>query len=146
MNYSSLQRCVCLAVILLTAMVSGCRDAKPSRVKISGQVLFDGKPFKHGYIRFIPKDARQSTSKLDQEGRFSLSCFTENDGAVLGAHAVEVVVSEPISETKIRWHAPMKYANTATSGLTQEVTGPMDNVVINLKSDDKKYPYVQTVE
>ena len=122
-------------ILLLTSFLlfsSGCGDGRPSRVPVSGQVLIDGEPLKCGTITFIPAGHRASRGKLDHDGRFTLSCFGENDGAVLGKHKVEVTAFEKVKPTLMRWHAPKKYQDQATSGLSQEITGPTDNVVINL--------------
>ncbi len=76
--------------------------------------------------------ARPSGGKLDKDGRFVLECYDGNDGAVLGTHRIEVAASEPLGPTRIRWHAPKKYADFKTSGLTQEITGPDNALVIHL--------------
>lgn len=121
-----------LFVALAAIAVLGCSDGRPSRVPISGRVLIDGQPLKYGSVRFTPENARMSGGMLDSEGRFSLSCFERNDGAVSGLHRVTIAAGETLSPTKVRWHAPKKYSDLGTSGLTQEIKGPDDNLVINL--------------
>jgi hypothetical protein len=108
---------------------------RPVRVPVSGKVLIDGKPLEYGFIRFIPSNARPSGGKIDRYGRFALSCFEDNDGAVPGLHKVAVVSCEPLSETEVIWHLPKKYGECATSGLEQRIDGPTDSVVINLTWD-----------
>ena len=123
-------------------LLAGCGEQRPTRVSVSGQVLIDGEPLTFGHIRFIPKGARPSEGKLDEDGRFTLTCYDDKDGAVLGVHKIEVSASEPLSPTQIRWHAPKKYANFMTSDLQQEITGATDDVVIRLTWDGGK-PYVE---
>jgi hypothetical protein len=41
-----------------------------------------------------------------------------------------------------RWHAPKKYIDHATSGLTVEISEPTDSLVINLSWDGGK-PFVE---
>jgi hypothetical protein len=113
-------------------IVVGCSDGRPSRVPVSGKVLIDGQPLKYGFVRFLPANTRGSGGALDENGRFTLTCYDPNDGATLGVHRVEVSACEGLSATKFRWHAPKKYAAYSTSGLQQEVIGPADNLVINL--------------
>ena len=125
-----------LAIPVLVA--TGCGDGRPSRVPVSGQVLIDGKPLKYGTIKFIPTGHRASQGKLDENGRFTLSCYGNNDGAVIGKHRVEVTSFEMVKPTLMRWQAPKKYQDQATSELTQEITGPTDSVVINLTWDGGK--------
>jgi len=129
---------------LLIIAVSGCGDGRPNRLAVSGQVLIDGKPLGYGYIRLVPEGARPSGGRLNEEGRFILSCYEENDGVIPGVHRVEVDAAEPISSKKKLWHAPKKYFRYTTSGLTQEITEPTDSLVVNLTWDGGK-PFVERV-
>jgi hypothetical protein len=99
---------------------------------VAGTVLIDGKPLAHGLVRFIPNGARSSQASLDENGKFSLTCFDENDGAVLGEHVVIVDGSEYINPDTRRWHAPKMYADVQTSGLKKNVSEPTDSMVIEL--------------
>jgi hypothetical protein len=133
-----------LFAALASIAVFGCSDGRPSRVPVSGQVLIDGQPLKYGSVRFTPDNARMSGGLLDAEGRFSLSCFERNDGAVIGVHRVTIAAGETLSPTKVRWHAPKKYSDLGTSGLVQEIKDPDDSLVINLTWDGGK-PFDETV-
>lgn len=133
--------------VLLSSLlfVVGCNDGLPTRVPVSGRVLIDGQPLKCGFVRFVPADARASMGTLDADGRFKLYCFKPDDGAVLGLHRVEVSGRERIREGELRWHAPTKYASFQTSGLTQEITGPTDSVLIELSWEGGK-PFLEIDE
>jgi hypothetical protein len=96
-------------------------------------------------VRFLPTGARGSGGALDENGRFTLTCFDPNDGATVGVHRVEVSACEGLSTTKFKWHAPKKYASYATSGLQQEIKGPNDKLVINLTWDGGQ-PFVEVEE
>jgi hypothetical protein len=133
-----------LASLAVSTCFTGCGDGLPRRVPVSGKVLIDGQPLKCGFVRFIPTGARPSGGKLDAEGRFTLACFEGDDGAVPGKHRIEVAANETLSATKVRWHAPKKYNDFATSGLEQDITEPTDSVVINLSWQGGK-PFVETV-
>lgn len=130
MSWHRLTTIVGFAALLVVAI--GCSDGRPQRVPISGKVLIDSKPLTYGTIQFVPTGARASQGTIDKDGRFTLTCFGDGDGAVLGQHTVTVAGGEPISSTKIRWHAPKKYLNPQTSGLTHQVSKPDDQVTINL--------------
>jgi hypothetical protein len=125
-------------LVSLSFTAGGCGDGRPKRVPVSGQILIDGKPVKAGLVRFIPADHRASQGTLDQEGRFTLSCFDKNDGAVVGEHKLEIMAYEFVNPELMRWYAPKKYQDQQTSGVTQTVTGPTDNMVINLTWDGGK--------
>lgn len=116
----------------LLLLFAGCGDGRPQRVPVSGLVLIDGAPVTHGTIRFIPNNARASVGNLGSDGHFTLTCFDGLDGAVLGSHRIEVAASEIRGENTLRWHAPKRYADVNTSGLTAEITGPTNDLVINL--------------
>jgi hypothetical protein len=134
-----------LAIAAAVAVASGCGDGRPARVPVSGQVLIDGEPLQFGSVRFVPAGGRASYGELDKDGRFKLTCYGENDGVVLGKHRVEVAAGEPIGSTKMKWHAPKKYANFASSPLEQEINAANDSVVIKLSWDGGK-PFVEIVD
>ncbi len=52
---------------------------------------------------------------------------------MLGQHRVAVTAREQKGLKSVLWLAPKKYANSSTSGLTVEITGPRDDLEINLK-------------
>lgn len=133
-----------LLLFSLAISLIGCGDGRPTRLAVSGQVLIDGKPLSYGHVRFVPKGARPSGGRLDEQGRFTLSCYGENDGIVPGVHRVEVNAGEPLSATTIKWHAPKKYFRYTISGLEQEITDSTDSLVINLTWDGGK-PFVERV-
>ncbi|MCC7085629.1 MAG: hypothetical protein IT427_11565 [Pirellulales bacterium] len=124
-------------LICALSLAVGCGRGRPARVPVSGQVLIDGQPLKFGIVRFIPSGARASEGKLDETGHFTLSCFEDRDGAVVGLHQVEVSGVQHVNYRENRWHAPKKYKDSQTSGLTQEITGPTDSVSIQLTWDCK---------
>ncbi|HLA84137.1 MAG TPA: hypothetical protein VJL29_05040 [Thermoguttaceae bacterium] len=130
------------AAVFLTP--AGCGDGRPARIPISGQVLIDGKPLTYGAIRVFPEGARPATAQIDSDGRFTLSTFEPGDGVVPGTHQVMVFAAEILSATQQRWHAPKKYANPKTSGLTAKIDGPTDSLVIQLSWEGKK-PFVERV-
>jgi hypothetical protein len=43
-----------------------------------------------------------------------------------------------VKPTLMRWEAPKKYQDQTTSELTEEITGPTDKVIIELKWDGGK--------
>lgn len=131
-------------MLVLSLIAVGCGDGRPSRLPMSGQVLIDGEPLTFGSVQFVPTNARPSVAKLDEEGRFTLSCYGEKDGIVPGVHRVQVNAAEWISDNERKWHAPPKYFRYQTSGITQEVTETTEAVVINLTWNGKK-PFVEKV-
>lgn len=123
--------------------MSGCGDGRPTRVPVSGHVLIDGKPLTYGYVEFTIANSRPAMGNVDKDGHFFLTCFDPGDGAVIGKHRVAVVAREPINQETTKWHAPEKYADPASSGITQEITCPTDSVTINLTWDGKPGPFIE---
>ena len=141
-----LRNCSCTVVGLAfwTTLLAGCGDGRPERHKVSGQVLIDGQPLTFGTVLIVPKDERRSVGELGPDGRFTLSSYEDegSDGCVPGTHQVAVVAVEPLTPSTQRWHAPKKYIDAETSGLTCEITGPTDSLVINLSWEGGK-PFVE---
>lgn len=131
-----------LAAAAFVAATAGCGDGRPRRVPVSGQVLIDGRPLTHGYVRLMPDNARPATAQIGPDGRFTLKTFEDGDGSVVGTHPMIVAANEALGETRQRWHAPPKYADPKTSGLTATIDGPTDSLVIELTWDGGK-PFVE---
>lgn len=137
----SLKFCATVLLGLSALAFCGC-DSRPKRAVISGQVLVDGEPLTQGVVQFVPDGTRPSTGKINEDGSFTMTCYGEGDGAILGTHKVAIMGMEILSPSKIKWHAPKKYANTRTSGLTITVDGARDDVVFDLTWDGGK-PFVE---
>lgn len=122
------------------------KDSGPQLVPVEGRVLIDGKPLANGYIMFVPERGRPATGKFDQDGKFSLSTFQENDGAVAGRHRVQISGAEQLAPNKTRWHAPKKYADFNTSGLTFEIAPgqAVTEVAFDLRWDGGK-PFLEVI-
>jgi len=130
----------CLLVVTMAA--TGCGDGRPRRVLVSGQVLIDGQPLGHGFVRLLPEGGRVSVGKLNDEGRFAMSTYGRYDGVITGEHRMEIDGSEEVGAKQRKWHAPKKYAAYQTSGLVQNITEATDTLVIDLTWDGKE-PFVE---
>jgi hypothetical protein len=139
-RYGNSSRFLLLGLGVVAAL--GCGDGRPSRVPISGQVTIDGKPLAFGSVLFRPKNGRAAGGSLDANGRYVLSCFAKGDGAIVGEYSVGISGNEQLGETSQRWHAPKKYSDPATSGLTATVDEPRDDLNFDLKWDGGK-PFVE---
>jgi hypothetical protein len=121
-----------IALCSVMLLVAGCGDGRPKRVPVSGRVTIDGQPLEYGFVQVMPKGNRPASGPLDSQGRFSLTTFDEKDGCVLGKHPVAVIPNKSLNATTMKWFAPKKYNDPATSGLQLEVTGPRDDVEFKL--------------
>jgi hypothetical protein len=134
-NYGLIGGGLCLLVA-----IAGCSDGRPTRVPVAGRVMIDGQPLAKGTVRFVPEGARPSSGRLDAGGQFQLTCYDGEDGAVLGRHRVQVTASEITGGEKVVWHAPQKYADFRSSGITVDVTEPTDSVLIELSWAGERRP------
>lgn len=132
-----------LVLTALALVAVGCDDGRPDRVPVSGQVLIDGEPLTHGYVRLVHPTSRPAVGKLDADGRFTLSCYEKGDGAIRGVQQVAIDAKKPIGEDRLEWHAPKKYASATTSGIEVEITEPTDSLTINISWDGQKGPIVE---
>lgn len=133
-----LAACAALAAVLLTP--TGCGEVGPQIVPVSGTVTLDGKPLAYGHVQVLPAGWRPASGRLDGAGRFTLTTSSPNDGCAVGTHPVVVLAGESITPETMKWHAPQKYADVTTSGLTVTITGRTDDLKIELKSDGSMKP------
>jgi hypothetical protein len=133
------------ASLVALVALSGCGDGRPGRVPVSGKVVIDGEPLTSGSVVFVPEHGRQSIGNLDKDGHFVLSSYASNDGAVLGKHKIRILTLENLSETTLKYHAPKRYEDVQTSGLSEVITGPTDSVLISLtwEGDPHGKPYTE---
>jgi hypothetical protein len=134
-----------VAALVICCAVGGCGPQRPKRVPVSGTVIIDGKPLTRGTVSFVPQDARPATGEIGPDGRFTLSTFGEGDGCVPGSHTVTVFANEWLTPTQLKWHAPKEYADIETSTLKVEITGPRDDLQIELTWDGQQ-PVIELQE
>ena len=132
----------------LGSLATGCGDPNGA-ITVSGSVSYDGHPVV-GEIQFVPDIAgtRSATGTLDSSGKFRLSSFGSNDGALPGKYKVAVISrgpDKPVSaKNKGKMMAedmqgsgdeliPKKYFVAETSGLTAEVSPSSREFSFDLK-------------
>ena len=120
--------------------LAGCGSGGPKIVPVSGSVTIDGQPLTYGHVQVLPAGWRPASGRLDGSGRFVLTTTTPNDGCPVGTHPVVVLAGESLTPETMKWHAPQKYADVATSDLKVTITGPTDDLKIELKSDGSMKP------
>ena len=80
--------------IILLPLCLGCGDGRETRVPVSGMVTVDGEPLKYGSITFMPVKTPGAASRPGggslEDGRFSVSSYTANDGLLKGKYEVMV--------------------------------------------------------
>ena len=124
--------------LFVLVTIAGCGDGRPKRVKVSGIVVIDDQPLTRGFISFVPEEARSSFSLIGEDGRFTMTCYEEDDGIISGTHKVAVTCNEPLGETGMKWWAPKKYSDAQTSGLEYTIEEDTPDLRIELTWDGGK--------
>ncbi|MBW3542412.1 MAG: hypothetical protein KY476_19275 [Planctomycetes bacterium] len=132
-----------LMVALGLLLMCGCggRDPdRPATAPVTGTVTYNGKPLTEGTVTFVPQaKGNPATGQIGPNGRFTLTTYETNDGAVVGFHVVTVqVFAEGAlpgmeAETSDAPSIPAKYEDPATSDLLVEVKGEPNNIPLELK-------------
>lgn len=132
--------------LLLLVAVLGCGSGNPKTIKTTGVVTYNGKPVEGAMVSFGSTEGKRSAGgQTDANGRFTLTTFAQDDGAVPGQYTVAVSKSEitggmtedeehaavqaqkPVSQPKSVDKLPAKYKSGNTSGLKAAVTEGGEN-------------------
>ena len=107
-----------LFIILNVLFFSGCSGIEEFPLaKTSGTVTCDGKPVAKAIVFFEPLPnassavvGKQGYALTDDNGKFVVSTYGENDGAVVGTHKVRVGSSEstPKCDCSLMAEVPLK--------------------------------------
>jgi hypothetical protein len=135
---------------LVICLLSGCSGPdRPQLVPVSGMVTLDGQPVEGATVTFTPTGGRMAIAVTDAAGKFQLTTYDTNDGALIGEHRVTVAkiqttgvtvdasgLSGTVDPAQIKQvHAlPQAYSVAETSGLVQKVEWNMPEVKLQLKS------------
>lgn len=89
-------------------LLSGCRGHGYELAPVEGTVLCDGEPMSPGSLKAIiifspigetegdvtEQPGKAATSPIDANGKFVLSTFGDQDGAIVGKHRVRITIAE----------------------------------------------------
>lgn len=119
-----------LVVFALVVIAGGCQKSNRLPVyPVKGQVLYNGKPLKGVSLAFHPVDPKNDIgypahAKTDDDGRFLLTSYVENDGAPAGEYKVAFAfepesIDEGADQQKpIAFQLPDKYLRKETTDIT----------------------------
>lgn len=87
------------AAVMICLCVLGCSNQHPELRRVSGTVTYNGEPVADAAVAFYnEQSSRLATGRTDEKGRFKLSSYTKDDGALPGEHRVVVTKVEAIEE------------------------------------------------
>jgi hypothetical protein len=80
--------------MIVATVLGGCSRAPkhPPTAPVHGTVTYHGKPVEGAQVAFLCSQAggRPAIGKTDAEGRYTLSTFGVNDGALIGRHSITI--------------------------------------------------------
>jgi hypothetical protein len=142
-----------LAICSLLAVIAGCPPATPPKPKTypaSGTVLYNGNPVEGATVSFWgEKSSRPATGITDKDGKFKLSTYGANDGAVEGPQQISVTKGKAAAATAgpdlTMLNDPSKMASM---GQAQKDAAPStEKPEIPLKyADQAKSPLKETIK
>jgi len=116
--------------------VCGCGagvEGRPDLVPVTGTVMYGGNPLAGATVSFWTEKApRPATGITNAEGKFSLSMFDPNDGAMAGENVITVSKAAAVAATSAEDMDAMLNDPTKMTMLMQDQNDP------NKKSEDAK--------
>lgn len=97
----------------IVLMCVGCGPGRPPAYKTTGKVVFtNGTPVKTGTVELKSREHTvQARGTIGEDGRFVLTTYTEDDGAVAGTHDCVVVQMVMVEDLKQRNHGTYGVVN-----------------------------------
>ena len=132
------------------ALVIGCAPSGPAGPKptpVTGRVFLDDEALGFGSVVFQPaRGGQPARSEIGADGKFTLSTYSDADGALPGKHSVRVLcyatqdpknkTDKPQGDSLGESLIPVKYTKSATSGLEVLILeGGNAPVILKLVSD-----------
>ena len=141
----------CIVVSCAALLFTGCGkpedDGRPSRVRASAEVIYQGEPVSGAHVTFAPYSdtGKPAFGNTDDRGVAKLRTFELKDGAVAGEYTVTVSKMHPEDDgpapanpgmpsgvgrqtsSKVVDLLPRKYKSRETSGLAAEVVSGEKN-------------------
>jgi hypothetical protein len=84
-------------ISLIGVLIAGCSKSEFRTAPTTGIVLCEGKPVAGAFVYFEPVEdggtamvGKAAFCRTDADGKFVLTTYTSNDGAVIGKHRVRV--------------------------------------------------------
>ena len=94
------KRCALLTLLSAVVLQSGCAgDDRPKMASVTGVVTYKGAPVAGATVGFSSATSpRSATGVTDETGKYLLTTFENNDGAVLGDHKVTIFKADPAAK------------------------------------------------
>jgi hypothetical protein len=96
MRQQNWQCTVFIVSVAALVLFGGCSGVQgPATEPVTGTVSMDGKPIEGAQVVFVPSGSgRAASGTTDASGKFKLTTFNPNDGAVVGKYSVTIAKVE----------------------------------------------------
>lgn len=131
-----------VAAVVSCCTLAGCGGANtPDTGNVSGVVTYNGAPLSDVMVTFVPSNGRPASGPTDAAGKYTLSTFGTDDGAVLGEHKITITSAQadiPMPGTPEEAQAapkapfPQSYMSVETSTLTATVESGSNEINLEL--------------
>lgn len=135
-------RIVLSGILVLAAGCGQKAVEQPQTIPVTGTVTYRGKAVEGAVVSLLTEQvSHAATGTTDASGKFTLSTFSPNDGAVPGSHRATIIKLDPALQQQAGEDAnaytsrvlgkdpgrsllPAKYASVRTTVITPQVKGP----------------------
>ncbi|WP_166830959.1 hypothetical protein [Thalassoroseus pseudoceratinae] len=133
-----------LVIMGFVMTVTGCGGSgdQKSTAEVTGTVTFNGQPVTGGTLTFVPQASsdnptpgKPASGKIQSDGTFTLSTYEEEDGAVIGKHAISYGAPAAESSAATDGHgeaAQSPYAGLKPNPATVEIESGSNEIEIKL--------------
>ncbi len=151
-----MNRIATLSLSLLCVLLPGCGSSGLGTV--SGVVTVDGTPVTQGTIMFIPEHGKAAIGSIGSDGRYTLTTYSADDGALIGPHKVTILstvvgassfaptsIQEEVAQANdpkarrilvrgtVVWIVPERYSQPTTTDLTADVKSGRQTIDFNVQ-------------
>lgn len=130
-----------LLALIAAVGCGGAREELSPTAPVSGTVVYSGNSISNGTVSFYPESGERSAGGvIGEDASFTLSTYTDGDGAVVGHHEVVVTSMKSSPDGSVGAGTstdnnaiPAKYADRLTTPLTFKVKQGENNFEIVLE-------------
>ena len=129
------------AFLACCSLLVGCSGSDYKMAPAQGVVMLDGEPLTGGKVMFAPvatsdtiHAGKPGFANIQSDGSFEVSTYKPGDGAVVAAHRVTIINSDPKSAAGQRIRASrvaMPEQVAVSAGQTNEFTIELTSELIN---------------